>query len=379
MKKIFFAATLLIIAVACGSKFDGYTIKGTIDGVADGQQIILLNRSRTAPFADTAMITKGKFTFTGKVSTPEFYTISVDDKALSLFVDNSTITIKGHIDSLGKATVKGSPLCNAIEEMGKKKDKINEEFEAKYHTKALLAEYNAQGTTAERKAEIAKAYSELEDVLIANTEEIEAIDSQYMAQNPTSPYTVVLVQQNMRNMEFAKLAAYVETFTNAPELADNRIVAELQKTVETLEKIQIGKPAPDFTQNDPDGKPISLSSVYAKNKITMIDFWASWCGPCRRFNPTLVEVYQKYHKKGFEIFAVSFDRPTGKEDWIKAIKDDKLSWVHVSVLQFWDNDARHLYNVNSIPANVFIDQNGTIVARQLHGKEEIEKFLNEKL
>jgi peroxiredoxin len=127
--------------------------------------------------------------------------------------------------------------------------------------------------------------------------------------------------------------------------------------------------------NDTNGNPVSLSSKFGQ-KLLLVDFWASWCGPCRQENPNVVKVYGKFHDKGFDVFGVSLDQD--KENWLKAIADDKLTWTHVSDLQYWNNAAAKLYAVNSIPSNFLLDQNGTIIGRNLRG-EDLEKKVSEVL
>ena len=134
----------------------------------------------------------------------------------------------------------------------------------------------------------------------------------------------------------------------------------------------MGTIAPDFTMNNPEGKPIQLSSL--RGKVVMIDFWASWCGPCRQENPNVVRLYQQYHEKGFEIIGVSLDRT--KEDWVKAIQDDKLTWIHVSDLQYWQNAAALLYSVKLIPQSYLLDKEGKIIAKGLRN-EQLDKKLKE--
>jgi peroxiredoxin len=147
-------------------------------------------------------------------------------------------------------------------------------------------------------------------------------------------------------------------------------VKDLITRVIAMKAVSVGKKAPDFTLNDVNGNPVSLYSKIG-SKLLLIDFWAAWCGPCRQENPNVVKVYNQYHKKGFDIFGVSLDEK--KEDWVKAIADDKLTWTHVSDLQYWSNAAAKLYAVNAIPANFLLDENGTIIARNLRGQDLSDK------
>ena len=155
--------------------------------------------------------------------------------------------------------------------------------------------------------------------------------------------------------------------------------ANMKKSAEQALKVQPGNKYIDIVDKTPAGEELSLKSVIEnkKNKYVLIDFWASWCGPCMREVPYLVETYKNYHKKGFEIFGVSFDRT--KEAWVKAIEDKKLTWPHVSAVKAWDNQARHDYAVNSIPANFLVDcSTGEIIAVSLRG-EQVQAKIEELL
>ena len=150
----------------------------------------------------------------------------------------------------------------------------------------------------------------------------------------------------------------------------NKIIAQkIQQRIDiasAANNIVTGEKAPDFTAPNPDGKAITMSAI--KGKVTIIDFWASWCKPCRIENPTYVRLYEQYHDKGLEIISVSLDRQNQKQRWIDAIAKDKLTWYNVSNLKFWNDPVAKLYNVSSIPATFIIDDKGIILAERLRGR-----------
>lgn len=154
----------------------------------------------------------------------------------------------------------------------------------------------------------------------------------------------------------------------------NVLVGQLHKQAAEERRLGIGQEAPEIKLSNPEGKIVSLSSL--RGNIVLIDFWASWCGPCRKENPNVVKLYQKYHTKGFEVFSVSLDKT--REAWIKAIADDHLTWTHVSDLGFWKSAPALLYGVNSIPFTLLLDRNGKIIAKKLRG-ESLEQKLEELL
>ncbi|MFA6334354.1 MAG: TlpA disulfide reductase family protein [Bacteroidales bacterium] len=368
MKKLFFLAAVLGIFACTATKHDGYTIEGTItgDSVSTGK-VYLSNLSRAESIMDTVDLKDGKFIFEGKVATPENYAITFDGikGRIILFLDNSQIKIEAAAEELDKAVITGSVTNDLVLGLIKQ----HEEIAAKFGLDSLMKEYQMKETTQARRDSIIAIYD-------SSDVEVKKVDSLFLVTNPTSPYSLIQYARTVEDYPIAEMEAKLAAFKALPEFAANRYMKELEESITTLKGLEPGMKAPEFTLNDPKGNPVSLSSVYSQNKITMVDFWAGWCGPCRRFNPILTGIYKQFNKAGFGILGVSLDKEA--ESWNKAIADDKLVWAQVSDLQYWDSAPAKLYHVRSIPHNIFIDQNGNIVKRKV-AEKEIVSFLKEYL
>ena len=193
----------------------------------------------------------------------------------------------------------------------------------------------------------------------------------YAKANPSSPVSAFeLYQTFIMNPEYKELDSCFNFLSE--DMRKSFFGKKLAETLATAKNTAIGNPAPDFSQADPSGKMITLSSL--RPQYVLIDFWASWCGPCRAENPFVVAAYNKYHKKGFEILGVSFDED--KDKWLKAIEKDHLTWKHVSDLKGWKNSLASVYGIHGIPMNFLLDKEGKIIAKGLRG-EDLEKKLEE--
>jgi len=192
---------------------------------------------------------------------------------------------------------------------------------------------------------------------------MQGMQEEFVASHPASFISPFII----RNMSYGMEAAEMEELLSGLDasLSESLILKELWERVEVLKSVAIGQLAPEFTMNDPQGVPLALSSL--RGNVLLVDFWAAWCGPCRRENPNVVEAYNRFRDKGFDILGVSLD--DNKEDWLKAIEDDLLTWNHVSDLQGWSNAAAVQYGIQGIPANLLLDKEGRIIDKDLRGED----------
>jgi peroxiredoxin len=361
MKKIVYLLFIAAGITACTSAPKGphFTITGKVSG-ADSVTFILQKRleGKTVK-VDSAMALKGEFKIQGgKVDYPERVSLMVKGRrsGVSFFLENTDILISGNIDSLFNAKISGSKTQDEYTAFQVTLKPLNEK------NNALYEEYSAAKKAGD-KAKMAEAEKKSDDVYAEQT----SMTKDYVRKNPSSYYTPTLLISLSYELEPNEIEALINALDTS--VAKVTVITDLKAKVAVMKTVAVGQKAPDFTLNDVNDKPVAMSSKIGKSKLLLIDFWASWCGPCRNENPNVVKVWTAYNKKGFDIFSVSLDREGEKDKWLQAIKDDKLTWTHVSDLKYWSCAAAKLYAVNSIPANFLLDETGTIIARNLRGED----------
>ena len=352
-----FAAGTMALA-ACSSD-PAYKISGTVEGIADGETIYLQEaKGRALIKLDSAVVANGAFTFNGRqdaaVNRYITYTPAEGKRIMAdFFLENGNITV-----ALGEESkIAGTPNNDIYQAYKTESAALNKEI------KAMYEKGKAEDMTDEQKAEMEKTLEGLynkQNDLIYNT-----IDA-----NITNPVGIHLWPGNSYSMELEQLQALAAKVP--AEYKSNERIAKLLQRIEVLAKTAVGQKFTDFTLPSPEGNPVKLSDIIAKNKYTLIDFWASWCGPCRREMPNVVAAYKEYNKKGFGIVGVSLD--SDAEAWKKAIKEMGMTWDHMSDVKGWQCEGAALYGVNSIPATVLVAQEGTIVERNLRGEAIKEKL-----
>jgi len=343
---------ILVLAAAifsCQTAKNEYLIKGSITGVDAGKVYLQKLVDGKPKSVDSTDIAGGKFTFKGKMAMPDirFLRLNQKDYFAQFFLDNADITVRASKDSLRNTKVTGSPTQDIFQIYITEMEKLNKDV------LALQAKYqNAMTTGNTNEAEKAKIdYQAMIDNNLVYTKN-------FVKEHSSSVVSAyITIAQLSTQLEGTELDSIVSKFP--PEISTSEYVVKLKEIVLEQKKTSVGAIAPDFTMNTPEGKPIQLSSF--RGKTVLVDFWASWCAPCRQENPNLVKLYQQYHSKGLEILGVSLDR--NKEEWVKAIQNDQLSWIHVSDLQFWQNSAARLYSVNVVPQSFLLDKEGKIIAK----------------
>jgi len=287
----------------------------------------------------------------------------------SVFIEPGVIHVELFKDSIHKSKVEGTYNNSVFNDYKKQYQKKIQAINA------VKSEFLNSNKDAEGLKELQKKGDSLRV-------QLENFGYEFIETNNNSDFSLFILDglTNQKGFDvelaskaFKSIEASIKTKNESNQLISDRIRQKIESN-SNKQKIKIGMQAPDFTAPNPQGKQITLSEI--KGKVTIVDFWASWCKPCRIENPNLVKLYEKYHSKGLEIISVSLERANQKDIWIEAITKDQLNWYNVSNLKFWQDPIAETYSVNSIPATFILDENGTVVAERLRGAELEVKIKN---
>jgi len=360
--------TFILFVIGCSSGSSEYTLNGTID-LVDGQSVLLLGvdeESQLMPI-DTVKVKAGTFSFSGFASYPEMHYLNFEGvrSLLPLVLEPGTITVQVIKDSIQNASVRGTKSNHDVSKFLEEVSTFNQALrEISFELRNAMLQRDSLNV------------SDLQDQYDNIVDKLTDFELSYINNNPDSYVSSLILEQQVTSGQIDSAEAQILFDQLDKKIKKTKSAQNIQRLLnpeevkEDKESPEVGEVAPNFKAPNPEGKIVSLYDNI--DKFTVIDFWASWCKPCRDQSPELVNLYNSYHSKGLTIISVSLDR--NNERWIQAIKDDNLNWTHVSNLKHWKDPIADKYNVRSIPELFLINERGAVLARS-HDLGSIKSIL----
>jgi len=374
MKRILMLLTVLTVIISCNrAGKNEYIVSGTVKGIADGKTVVLEKQDEMGQFIpmDTVKVKDGKFMMKGSAKEPEIMLIQVEaiQGKVPFVLENGNIDIIVDKDSLQKSKFSGTFNNDVFSKFNDDLTKFQKELQKK-----LMTFQNANMAKM-------KAAQEIKDTIVINKlmKEYQGMQKEGMEfyikfaeVNPKALLSALIVDSMLNDptLDVARAKKIYASFS--PELKNYKPGKSIKTKLDKIGKpvtvaaaANVGSVAPDFTAKNPEGKSISLKQ--SLGKVTIVDFWASWCKPCRVENPNVVALYAKYHSKGLNILSVSLDKEASA--WKDAIAKDNLTWNHVSNLKEFEDPIALQYGINAIPTIFVLDAKGLIIAKDIRGEE----------
>ena len=367
LKKIIVFSSLVLIYASCDTSSSTLKIRGNTD-LPDGTDLyhLVADQNNQPKTLDTIKVNSGYFELKTEIIEPNIHFLQIDGKqgTFPFIAENGTVDIQVYKDSLAASEAKGTVS--------------NDDFmRYKSETKIYIESLNGIGNDLQQAMILKDSLlaEDLKEQYQDVRDQIENYELNFIKDSPNSLISVLILERFVTNkiIPISESKSIFESFSN--QIKNTNSGRIIQKQLEATPKAEVGQIAPSFKGSSPTGDQFVLESKMGK--ITIIDFWASWCRPCRVENPNLVQLYRKNKDRGLNIIGVSLDREKSK--WVQAIEDDGLIWDHVSNLKFWNDPIAKLYKVSAIPATFILDENGVIIARDLRGIElynKVEELLN---
>lgn len=374
MKKITLLALFTLSIISCNNLKDNeFLISGTANGIENGKKVFVEIQDENGVIAkDTGVIENGKFELKGSTDNIDLGFIRIENEKINLpiILEEGKIKINIVKDSLQKSTIEGTFNNDKFQKFNNESVAILEKvkkFEKENNPKMQKALTENDTVTVNK---IKKEYKNFQN-------DMNDYSKAFIKNNPDA-FISVLLLENFLMREYIP-ATEIKSFYDKldKKLVNTKSAQNIKKTLDLMLAVVVGKPAPKFSAKSPEGKLISLDE--SLGKVTIVDFWASWCAPCRKENPNVVALYNEYHSKGLNIIGVSLDQDAKK--WKDAIAKDNLSWIHVSNLKYWDEPIGKQYGISSIPATFILDAKGNIVAKDLRGdalRAKVKELLDAK-